>query len=128
MVAKGSLPMAPTGRNYESPPWCYLLWGVPAAIIFATDAAYQGSLLPLTLAGSTWALSVLWIGVGCFLNGRSCGRIHCMIDGVAMPLLAVVGLLDAFSVISLSWNSFWAAFFVVLIVGFVPELVWKRYA
>jgi hypothetical protein len=120
--------MAPSGRNYESPPWCYLLWGVPAAMIFAGDAAYRGSYISPTLAGSTWALSVLWIGAGCFLNGRSCGRIHCIIDGLAMPVLSVVGLLDAFSLVSLSWNYFWAVFFIVLTVSFVPELVWKRYA
>lgn len=97
-------------------------------MILAAGAAYQSSALSITLTGSIWALSVAWVGVGCFLNGRSCGRVHCRIDGIAMPVLSVVALLNVLAVISLSWNLFWAAFWVVLIASFVPELVWKRYS
>jgi hypothetical protein len=127
MGNSSNLPMAPVGRNYESPPWCYLLWGAPAAMILVSQAAYQRFDISLTFAGSIWALSVLWIGVGCLVNARSCGRVHCRIDGVAMPLLAIFGLLDAFSVIRLAWSLYWTAFFIILIASFVPELVWKKY-
>jgi hypothetical protein len=116
------------GRNLESPPWCYLLWGVPAVLIFGGEAAYQSSVLSVTVAGFIWSLSVAWIGVGCFMNGRSCGRVHCRIDGIAMPLLAIIGLLITLSLIPLSWSVFWIAFWIILIASFVPEFLWKRYS
>jgi hypothetical protein len=48
------------------------------------------------------------------LNGGSCGRVHCRIDGIAFPLLAIVGALNVLSTISFDWNLFWLAFFVLL--------------
>jgi hypothetical protein len=118
---------AEAGRNFEDPPWCYLLWGAPAALIVATDAAYQASSLSSVSAGLLWAVAVAWIGVGCFINGRSCGRVHCIIDGVAMPILGLAAALNALSVVSFSWSAFWIVFFVVLGGSFVPEFVWGRY-
>jgi hypothetical protein len=116
------------GRNLEFPPWCYLLWGVPAALIVASEAAYQASALSVTLAGSLWTFSVAWIGVGCFVNGRSCGRVHCRIDGILMPILSIVGLLIVLSVIPLGWSVFWIAFWVILVASFIPEFVWEKYS
>ena len=97
-------------------------------MIVAANAAYQSSALSITATGSIWVLSVAWIGVGCFMNGRSCGRVHCRIDGVVMPALAVIGLLNVLAVISFSWNLFWIAFLGTLIASFVPEFIWKKYS
>ena len=69
-----------------------------------------------------------WAGIGCFLNGRSCGRVHCRIDGIGFPTLAVFGVLNLTSIISFDWNLFWLAFIIVLIASFVPELAWKKYS
>jgi hypothetical protein len=119
---------ASVGKNYERAPWVYLLWGVPFVLATATSVAFSASVVSLTVAGALWTSSVGWFGVGCFINARSCGRVHCMIDGVAFPLLAVVGALNTLSIVSFSWNLFWGVFIVILVVSFVPEFVWKKYS
>ncbi len=115
-------------RNFERPPWCYLLWGVPAALTVVANRAYEASLFSLTTAGILYTLSVLWIGTGCFINGRSCGRVHCRIDGILLPILGIAGVLNILSVFLFSWNVFWLVFFAILIASFVPEWTWKRYS
>ncbi|MGI0083727.1 MAG: hypothetical protein ACREBQ_01460 [Nitrososphaerales archaeon] len=116
------------GRDLESYPWCYLLWGAPAAVEIATSAAYNVYALSTTFAGILWTFSVAWIGIGCFMNARYCGRVHCMIDGILFPLLAFVGVLNVLSIVSFSWNLFSGIFLAILIMSFVPELAWRKYA
>jgi hypothetical protein len=116
------------GKDYEGAPWVYLLWGVPFALATATSAAFSASLIPLTVAGTLWTFSVGWFGVGCIINAKSCGRVHCIIDGIGFPQLAAVGGLDVLSVVSFSWNLFWGVFIVILVASFVPEFVWKKYS
>ncbi len=114
-------------RNLEQPPWCYLLWGAPAVLAFVTSYGYDRYFLSVTEAGIFWTLSVAWIGIGCLLNGRFCGRVHCLIDGISFPLLAIIGVLNILSVIAISWSLFWASFFVILATSFGAELVLGRY-
>lgn len=116
------------GRNYERPPWCYLLWGVPAILVVGSFEARSASILSLTDAGTIWVAAVAWAGVGCLLNGRSCGRVHCRIDGVGFPLLAIIGALNLVSIVSFDCNWFWLAFVLILGGSFVPELTWKKYS
>jgi hypothetical protein len=118
----------PRGRNYEKAPWCYLLWGVPAVLAVGANEAHAASLLSLTPTGVLWVTAVTWAGIGCLINGRSCGRVHCRIDGVGLPLLSVVGALNVLSIISFDWNLFWLAFVVILVGSFVPEWTWKKYS
>jgi hypothetical protein len=116
------------GRNYEGPPWCYLLWGVPAIILVAADAAYGASALSSITTGILFVLAVAWIGIGCFINGRTCGRVHCRIDGIAFPILGAVGVLNLLGIAPFAWNLFLLAFLIILAASFVPEMFWKRYA
>jgi hypothetical protein len=88
-----------------------LLWGLPAVLVIGAGIAYGESVLSLTGRGII-----------------SCGRVHCRIDGIAFPLLALVGALNVFSIISFDWNLFWIAFFVIFVGSFVPEWTWKKYA
>jgi hypothetical protein len=127
------LPVQPSsqpsrGRNFERAPWCYLLWGVPAVLAVGANIAYGNALLSLTATGALSVTAVAWAGIGCRINGRSCGRVHCRIDGIAFPLLAIVGALTLLSVISFSWNLFWLAFILILVGSFVPEWTWKKYS
>ncbi len=115
-------------RDLESPPWFYLLWGVPGVMVFAISAAFSANILPLTFAGILWTTAVAWMGVGCFINGLRCGRVHCRIDGVLFPLLSVAGALNALRVISFSWNAFLGVFLLILIASFVPEWTWGKYS
>jgi hypothetical protein len=113
--------------DFERPPWCYLLWGVPAVVAVGGSFAHQASLISVSQTGLLWSGSVAWAGIGCFINGRTCGRVHCKIDGVLFPLLSLAGVLDALSAVSFSWNIFWIAFLVILAASFVPELIWDKY-
>jgi hypothetical protein len=115
-------------RDLEAPPWCYLLWGVPAVMATLATIAYQDLGLPFAAVGSLWIVSVMWAGVGCFLNGRLCGRVHCMIDGILFPALAVLGLLGLLALIPFNWSLFWLVFFGILALSFVPERLWRKYA
>jgi hypothetical protein len=65
--------------------------------------------------------------VGCYINGRSCGRVHCKIDGILLPALSVAGVLNVLALVSFSWSAFWGAFLLILFASFLPELFWKRY-
>ena len=105
-----------------------MLWGVPAVLVVVASAAYGASILSLTARGVVWVIAVAWAGVGCFLNGRSCGRVDCKIDGIVFPLFAIVGALNVLSVVSFDWNLFWLAFIVILVGSFVPEWTWKKYS
>lgn len=127
------LPVQPSSqssrrRNFEAAPWCYLLWGVPFVIVIGAGIAYGNSLISLTARGILWVTAVAWAGTGCLINGRSCGRVHCRIDGIAFPLLALIGALNVLAVLSFDWNLFWLAFLLILVGSFVPEWTWKRYS
>ncbi len=127
------LPVQPSsqpsrGRNFERAPWCYLLWGVPVVLALGANAAYRASVLSLTATGALWITAVAWAGIGCLINGRSCGRVHCRIDGILFPVLSIIGALNVLSVISFDWNLFWLAFIVILVGGFIPEWTWKKYS
>jgi len=83
--------------------------------------------LSLTARDVVWVVAVAWAGTGCLTNARSCGRVHCRIDGILFPVLSIIGALNLLSVISFDWNLFWSAFVVILVASFVPEWTWKKY-
>ncbi len=105
-----------------------MLWGVPIVLAVGASAAYGASLLSLTARGIFWVAAVAWAGIGCLINGRSCGRVHCRIDGILFPLLSIVGALNVLSIVSFDWNLFWLAFAVILVGSFVPEWTWRKYS
>ncbi len=105
-----------------------MLWGAPTVLVVGAGAAYGASILSLTGRGVVWVIAVAWAGTGCLINGRSCGRVHCRIDGILFPLLSIIGALNVLSVISFDWNLFWLAFIVILVGSFVPEWTWKKYS
>jgi hypothetical protein len=58
------LPVQPSsrpsrGRNFESAPWCYVLWGVPVVLVIGAGIAYGESVLSLTARGVLWVTAVL---------------------------------------------------------------------
>jgi hypothetical protein len=133
MIAVMELPVQSSSqpsraRNFERAPWCYLLWGVPVVLVIGASAAYGASVLSLAGRGVLWVTAVAWAGTGCLINGRSCGRVHCRIDGILFPLLSIVGALNVLSLVSFDWNLFWPAFIVILVGSFVPEWTWKKYS
>ncbi|TMI11544.1 hypothetical protein E6H35_10265 [Candidatus Bathyarchaeota archaeon] len=101
---------------------------MPVVLAVGASTAYDASVLSITARGVLWVAAVAWAGTGCLINGRSCGRVHCRIDGILFPILSIVGALNVLSVISFSWNLFWLAFIVILVASFVPEWTWKKYS
>jgi hypothetical protein len=104
------------------------LWCAPGCLAVAAALLQGRGAISLTVAGALWTLATAWIAIGCAINAKQCGRVHCRIDGVTFSLLSIVGLLDVIRIVNFSWNLYWIAFVVILVASFVPEIFWKRYA
>ncbi len=105
----------------------FWLWCVPAFITGSGVVLHSNGILSVTMAGAVYTVSIGWIGIGCFINGNRCGRVHCKIDGILFPLLSIAGFLGVVGLINLDWNVFWITFFVILVSSFSVELFWKKY-
>ena len=66
------------------------------------------------------------IGGLCLLNYRSCGRLHCKITGPGIIMVGVIALLQTLEIITISWRTIWIIFWIVLIVGFCTEFIYKH--
>lgn len=102
-------------------------WGIPAALLIGANSAYLQHALSFVAAGTLMTTATAWIGIACFINGRRCGRTHCVIDGYLLSLLTVVGVLNLLRVISLTWSSYLSIFLVMIIIGFAPECCGLKY-
>lgn len=103
------------------------IWGLPLAIGIFTTAAWDAHLTSPTVTGLLWIVVTAWIGIGCFQNGRRCGRVHCLIDGVLLPPLSLVALLDVVGVIPLSWSTYTNIVWGVLVASWLPECFGFQY-
>ena len=65
------------------------------------------------------------IGALCLLNYRGCGRLHCKITGPGFIIVGIIALLQVLEIISISWRAIWIIFWIVLIVGFGVEFIYK---
>jgi hypothetical protein len=104
-----------------------LWWGTPIAIGVSTDLFGPST----RTAAFAWAVSFVWMATGCLLNARRCHRLHCYISAPVFLLGAIaVGLLAAgfagFGPHAL--NNAVSATFVLALLSFLPEIIWKRYA
>jgi hypothetical protein len=108
-------------------PSAFWLWCVPGCIAIAASILQGDRTLSLRASGIIWTAATLWIGLGCAWNARACGRVHCFVDGVLLPVLAIVGVLNVVNAISISWNLYWAAFGIIVVVSFIPEVFGKKY-
>jgi hypothetical protein len=106
------------------------LWGVPVAALVATSVLANTNRIALSLAGSLFVAGTVWIAVGCWLNARHCGRVHCRLASVHYPVLAADGTLYVAGLIQVPyfWDWYWAAFSLVLIAGFALERILGKYA
>lgn len=103
------------------------IWGLPAALVFFANAARHAHWLSFVAAGLLMTFSVAWIGIACYINGRRCGRAHCVIDGYLLPLLAVLGVLNVAGVTAISWQSYLNIFALIVVLSFVPECFGAKY-
>lgn len=114
-------------RDLAHTPSIIWLWGAPLAMVLTASVLNGIKILSLTEAGILWTIATAWIGIGCAINGRHCGRVHCRIDGVLFPLVSVIGLLNVIGIVGLNWNLYWAIVLAILAASFVPELLWRKY-
>lgn len=103
-----------------------LWWGLPIALAVLAGALATGPRWPVL----AWSLAFAWMGTGCLLNARRCHRRHCYLSGPVMLVGAAILGLMAVGVVPSSSAAInavlWGAFGLVLL-SFVPELVWGRY-
>jgi hypothetical protein len=103
------------------------IWGAPAALLLAADAAWQAHRLPATAAGLLFTASATWIGIACYINGRRCGRTHCVIDGYLLPPLGLLGLLNVAGITAIRWQFYLNTFLLIVIASFVLECCCGKY-
>jgi hypothetical protein len=118
----------PHARNdwFRRPGTALILWGLPLGIGLAVYLIA----LPLRTEALVWLVAFVWMGTGCILNARRCGRLHCLIAGplflagaVAAGLLAADGLVFG----AHGLNNMVSVTLVLALLSFVPEAVWHRY-
>jgi len=68
------------------------LWVVPIMGLIAASALVNTNRTSLPVAGGAFVAGTLWIALGCLLNARHCGRLHCRLAAIAYPVLAAVGV------------------------------------
>lgn len=104
----------------------YLIaWGVPSAILVAAGWLDPG---PRALA---WTGVLVWMGAGCLMNARRCGRTHCRYTGPYYLLMIVPVAVLGSGVLAAGTWAWWAVGAMVLLGGkviwLVTEGLWGRY-
>lgn len=107
---------------------CLWIWGIPIALAVITEGLHEAGAVPSVVTGIGWMIVTCWIGSACFVNGRRCGRVHCRIDGIALPLLGLVALAKMLGFVSFSWSVYNDIFWIVSLVSFVPEVFGWKYS
>lgn len=111
----------------RSPVRLAIWWVIPIVVGNLADH------LPLSrpVTSLIWAAALAWMGLGCVLNARRCHRRHCYFSGPILLTGAVVIVLVGWDVVSLGSNglslTIWTTFGLVLL-SFLPEVVWGKYA
>lgn len=97
------------------------IWCLPATLIVVAFVTWHMGVISTAIAGPLLTAGTAWIAAGCGVNARRCSRTHCIIDAILLPLLSLTGLLNVLHVISLSWNSYINALWIIVVVSFIPE-------
>jgi hypothetical protein len=97
------------------------IWCLPIGLVIFVTNVWHGYQLPATMTGIIVTIATAWMGVACYVNGRRCGRTHCKIDGILLPLLSLVGVLNLLGVTAFGWNGYSDALWIILLISFVPE-------
>ncbi len=100
-------------------------WGIPSIVLVAA-----GLLDPAPRA-LVWAGVLAWMGAGCLLNARRCGRTHCRYTGpYYLAMIVPVALLGA-GVLSFGAWAWWVLGGMILlgakVIWLVTEGLWGKY-
>ncbi len=104
----------------------YLIaWGIPSVILVAAG------LLDPAARALVWGGVLVWMGAGCLLNARRCGRTHCRYTGpYYLAMIVPVTLLGAGVVPPGAW-AWWVLGAMILlgakVIWLTTEVVWGKY-
>ena len=104
----------------------YLIaWGIPSIILIAAG------LVDPAQRAIIWAGVLVWMGAGCLLNARRCGRTHCRYTGPYYLLMIVpAALLGAGILAAGSW-AWWLLGAMILlgskVIWVATEVLWGKY-
>ncbi|MCI4348136.1 MAG: hypothetical protein L3J97_05900 [Thermoplasmata archaeon] len=119
---------APSATRDLARGWNVLLfWGGPLAWVLLASVADLLLRLSFDQFGILLVIGTAWFGTICLVNALRCGRSHCWIDGVLLPLLVVVGGLNLMNIVHLSWGTYLSAFWSILVASVVVECVVGSY-
>lgn len=105
----------------------YIIWGPPIAFVILASSIINGHSLSANIGGPLVAAGSFWMGIACFINGRRCSRTHCTIDGIAMPIIGVTGLLETIGTLHIPLSYITGAFWFTLLVSYIPEWMGIKY-
>jgi hypothetical protein len=104
-----------------------LLWGAPLALLVIAPTLASAGRITGALEGTLVILGAAIFGVLCLANALRCGRTHCWIDGVGLPVLAVIGGLGAAGAFSVPWGTFLSTLWGVVLLSFLVECIFGPY-
>ena len=104
----------------------YLIaWGIPSIILIAAG------LLDPAQREINWAGFLVWMGAGCLLNARRCGRTHCRYTGPYYLQMIVPAALLGAGIFSASSWAWWLLGAMILlgskVIWVATEVVWGKY-
>ena len=118
--------IANPGKDWAGSLGGYLIaWGIPSVILIAAG------LLDPAQRAIVWAGVLVWMGAGCLLNARRCGRTHCRYTGpYYLLMIAPVVLLGAGVISPGAWA--WWGFGAMILLGskiiwISTEVLWGKY-
>jgi low affinity Fe/Cu permease len=104
----------------------FVWWCIPLGVGVA--ASYFASSPRATALA--WIFSFVWMGTGCTLTARRCHRLHCYISGPTFFLGAAALALFVAGIGPLgphSLNDIVSIILAVVLLSFVPEMIWRKY-
>ena len=105
-------------------PQFLVAWGIPIIAMILSSSFRVG-------IAWIWPISLAWLGIACLLNGRRCGRTHCLLTGPFFLALAVAAALYGAGIVDLGANGWQYLGNTALIGGLVltciPEMIFGRY-
>lgn len=107
------------------------MWVPPLALLALASALAGSGRIDSSEEGTLIVIGTSVFGALCLANALRCGRVHCWIDGTALPALAVVGLLELVGAYRFAWPTFLTVLWGIIVLGFVVECVvgsyWNRF-
>jgi hypothetical protein len=127
-IAAGLEVMNAAAKDWvQQPLVAFLWWCLPLCLGFSMNFFA----VPPRAAALVWTILLGWMGTGCVLNARRCHRLHCYISGPLLLLGAIFAGLVALHVATVGprvFSNAISATLVLVLLSFVPERIWKRYA